>query len=118
MTDNAVIGLFMDKYPKLQSFYEEEQSILAYSGAPMTTFLFFSFVVADAIGKAIDENDHSFIKNILDDIERLFGENIANYSEIISNTVFENFSAEVTERELRRYFGVELEKLYVKFLSA
>ncbi|MBQ7225710.1 MAG: hypothetical protein IJX02_03805 [Clostridia bacterium] len=111
MDENRVISNML-RHSELSSFYVKEKELLNGNQKEMSIYLFFEYVVADAIEEAITKDNIRFLKSIFNDMEVLLEGDSVNYSEVILNTIFENFTKEVIEDKLLDYFGKATRKLY------
>jgi len=115
--NNEIFTTMVNKYSELKCFYEKECEILQFEQKPMSMYLFFEFVISDAIKEALENGNVLFIKNIISEIESLCRNKIDNISDIVICTVFDAFSEEIVTNRLAIYFGEEMKKLYKKYLG-
>ena len=118
MKENSMIEKMLNRYPELKEPYDQECKILTAVNRKISPYLFFEYVLADALKTAIATKNHSLIKGVVHDMETLCKEDYGYYSDIVITAVFEHFTPEEICENFAEYFGICLKRAYAQYTEA
>ena len=117
MKDNRFIEIQLKKHPELEPLYSKECNILSAANKSITIYLFFEYVLVDALKEALAKGNYTFIKEVFGDIEILCNENYDYYSDIVITAIFENFQIKTINEKFSDCFGNRLKSIFNRYIE-